>query len=331
VWSRTTTILTAGRDRLLPAAGARLSRRPRAAETVLRLLRRLPGRRLRSAAIRHVSTPLVYGMTARLELPVVEGSRMLVETTDVTGRMLATSGVWEPHVTAVFRGLLAPGDVCVDVGANVGYFTLLASRLVGPAGRVYAFEPAPLAYAALAANLGRNDAVNVTAERVAVGAEEGTAVLHEATEGSNRGASSLRRVPEASLGARERVDVSVDVRPLAALLRDGDLPRLRLVKIDVEGYEGEVLRGLDPIFERGFRPAVIVEVHAGLAPETVDAVADFWTRHGLRARRVLDREAVDRAWASRHVALVELESGEALAAIPDPLIDVLLTAPSDLP
>ncbi len=159
----------APRSRALPALGARLGSRPRLARAVLAVPQRLPIRRLRAAAVSHVTTPLVYGMDAQLEVAVVGGSRMRVDTTDVAGRMLATSGVWEPHVTAVVRSVLRPGDVVVDVGANIGYFTLLAARLVGSSGRVHALEPSVGTYERLVANLELNDAANVVPERVAAG------------------------------------------------------------------------------------------------------------------------------------------------------------------
>ena len=86
----------APRSRALPALGTRLGSHPRLARAVLAVPQRLPVRPLRAAAVSHVATPLVHGMDARLEVAVVGGSRMWVDTSDVTGRMLATSGVWEP-------------------------------------------------------------------------------------------------------------------------------------------------------------------------------------------------------------------------------------------
>jgi FkbM family methyltransferase len=206
---------------------------------------------------------------------------MIVDTSEPIGRTLAASGIWEPGVTALFHRLLVPGDVCVDVGANVGYFTLLASGLVGPAGHVYALEPAPVPYKGLLANLALNRVANVTALPVAAGAAEGDAELHTGPRGK-AGESSIRQPTEGWS------TVHVMVRPLPALLETAEVERLRLIKLDVEGFEVEVLRGLAPIFEQGFRPALIAEVHPLLDPEALAYVADLARRHDLVVHRLLD-------------------------------------------
>jgi FkbM family methyltransferase len=103
---------------------------------------------------------------------------MRVRTDDMIGRVLAISGVWEPNVTAVFSGALAPGVVCLDIGAHIGYHTLLASKLVGSRGHVYAFEPSPESYRRLRANVDLNGLRNVTTAQLAVGEEERRAVLY---------------------------------------------------------------------------------------------------------------------------------------------------------
>src|SRR4029450_8092682 len=101
------------------------------------------------------------------------GSRMIVNTDDLIGRVLAIAGVWEPNVTAAFRRTLAPGDVCLDIGAHIGYYTLLAARLVGPEGHVHAFEPAPASFRRLRANRQLNRLHNGTLARRRSGGEEG--------------------------------------------------------------------------------------------------------------------------------------------------------------
>src|SRR4029077_7247904 len=146
-WARSA---VAPRERLLPGLGARLASRPRLVRTILVFLRRVPG------ADRHISRPLIRRMATRLELPLTQGFRMHADTGEGMGRVLAATGVWEAHVTAVFTRLLSPGDVCVDVGAYTGYFTLLASKLVGNSGHVYALEPASQTRKELVSNLELN-------------------------------------------------------------------------------------------------------------------------------------------------------------------------------
>ena len=317
--------LGAPRARALPALGTRLGSRPRLAGAVLAVPQRLPVRPLRAAAVSHVATPLVHGMDARLEVAVVGGSRMWVDTSDVTGRMLATSGIWEPHVTAVVRRYLRPGDVFVDVGANIGYFTLLGARLVGSDGLVHALEPSEGTLAKLVANLELNDVRNVVPERVAAGATSGEATLRDAIEGSNPGASSLRSDPERGWGVRKAVPVSVRLRTLAEVVTESDWPRLRLVKVDVEGYESDVLAGLEPILSAGHRPAVAVELHCDIDPHAVDFVVDFARRYDLVVRRVVDQRDAERRWAADHPLFHEYDEPGLLTAVDDPRVDVLLT------
>jgi FkbM family methyltransferase len=280
-WARS---LLSPRERFLPGLGARLAAKPGLAATVLVGLRSVPGRRLRTAVYRNVSLPLVRRMTGLLEVPVSGGWRMLVDPADVLGRMVVTTGVWEPDVTAALRSLLRPGDVFVDVGANVGYHTLLASRLVGPGGRVLAVEPGAASYAALRANLDLNGTSNVTALQVAAGFDETKALLFDPPPG-NLGRSSIRYSHRArSLGdERLATGTQVDVRPLSELLPADDRERLRLVKIDVEGYEVEVLRGLESVLRAGARTAVLVEVHVGAAPEAPAYLSGFCEQFSLTA------------------------------------------------
>src|SRR6266849_3549362 len=89
-------------------------------------------------------------------------------------------GVWEPSVTQFIQGLLGPGAGFVDVGAHQGYYSLLASRVVGPTGHVFAFEPESFNFSRLSENVALNNATNVTAIRQAVGDYTGRAVLHTA-------------------------------------------------------------------------------------------------------------------------------------------------------
>lgn len=198
---------------------------------------------------------------------------MAVDLSDVAGRMLATSGVWEPHVTAAFGSCLSRGDVCVDVGAHVGYYTLVASKRVGPNGHVYALEPAPDNFASLCANLELNGVTNVTPIRAAAGAAEGRAFLRDPLPGNSGSAAIV--LDDASA-------TEVTVRTVSEVVSQSDLGRVRVVKIDVEGYEVEVLRGLASMFEHGARPALFVELHGARAEAGARELAGISRAYGLR-------------------------------------------------
>ena len=235
-------------------------------------------------------------MTADLQVPIAGGLRIIADTSDFVGSTLATAGMWEPHVTRLFQHLLSPGDVFVDVGAHIGYYTLLASKLVGPEGHVYALEPTRTTYEVLCSNLALNGVANVTALRIAAGAEDGRAPLYDAPLGHS-GKASIRD-PSGSDRAGEHGfagAIGVDVRPVASVVPQSERERVRLVKIDVEGYEAEVLSGLEALFAMGIRPALVVEIHADAASEAAAYLAMLVTTYGLIALELVEEEPFERA------------------------------------
>jgi FkbM family methyltransferase len=190
---------------------------------------------------------------------------------------LATNGVWEPHVSVLFRRLLKPNDVCVDVGANTGYYSLLASRIVGPGGHVYAIEPALEAYSLLVENVELNGLRNVTPLQIAAGATSGHVHLHAGDGGDIR---STVIAPDADADVPSGVRVPMSDVP--AVVPPAELDRLRMVKIDVEGYEVEVLRGLVALYQRSARPSILVELHTGAIEPALEILAGLGQARGLR-------------------------------------------------
>src|SRR5262249_38224168 len=96
------------------------------------------------------------------------GFRLHVELGDWLGRHVYVTGDYEPTTSRIVAALLQPGNIMVDVGANIGYFSLLASHAVGPCGKVFAFEPLPRTREQLARNLRINRAENVVVFEEAV-------------------------------------------------------------------------------------------------------------------------------------------------------------------
>src|SRR4249919_1281797 len=148
-------------DPVRHALSPRLQSRPELVSWLLGVIRRVPFRSLRCRLYRTFSWPLAIDLAMRLEVTTA-GGRMEVDTGDAVGSVVAVSGVWEPNITAVVRQVVSPGDVCIDVGAHVGYYTLLMSRLVEEHGHVFAFEPSPPRFLELTSNLVRNGSTNVT-------------------------------------------------------------------------------------------------------------------------------------------------------------------------
>ncbi len=144
----------------------------------------------------------------------------------------------EPRTSALFERLLRPGDTCVDVGAHVGYHSLLARRLVGNSGRVYAIDPQPHNCAQLSRNAELNAFSNIVVITAAAAAGEGWIALKAQ---SRRDRSRLTLTgPGVSDGALTFITPTIS---LAWLFRTQNIKRANVLKIDVEGYELEVLRG----------------------------------------------------------------------------------------
>jgi FkbM family methyltransferase len=154
--------------------------------------------------------------------------------------------------------LLSPGEVFIDVGANIGLYALKAARLVGPGGRVVALEPGQAACDQLVANLALNDFRCVEVVRKAASDNDGHAVLHHVELGNDPQAFSL--IENLSAGDRGETVETVKLDTMVAAM---GLTRIDLIKIDVEGAEPMVLAGARECLAR-FKPAVIFECNAYL-------------------------------------------------------------------
>lgn len=190
-------------------------------------------------------------------------------TDDLVSRTILYFGVWEPNNTAAFGEILRPGDVFVDVGANIGYYSLLASRMVGDDGAVVSIEASPAIFDQLGENLEANRVGNVRTVNVAVSDEPGELTLYGGSKW-NRGSSST--LP----GVLRTEEAVVRAAPLDEILTDDERARVRLVKIDIEGAELPVLRRLlDTLALYPEQMHLIVE----MAPQTTgDALAEVFDR-----------------------------------------------------
>jgi len=159
----------------------------------------------------------------------------------------------ELPVQEAVAALLRPGHTFFDVGANVGFFSLIATRCVGPSGRVIAFEAVPAVAGELRANLARNAVVGVEVRVEAVGAAPGRAELRVTR---HPGGATIA----AEAAATDVVDVlDTPVVSLDDLVRQGLLPVPDVVKIDVEGHEEAVLDGMHELIVTTL-PALVVEL-----------------------------------------------------------------------
>ena len=181
----------------------------------------------------------VYDRVRPAEVEVaVNGFTMVVDPRDeVLGAHLIHGKAWEPCETRLFTESITPGMVVVDVGANIGYYTLLAARAVGPEGAVVAFEPDPVNFNLLSRNVAGNGfADRVTLIRGAVGGRNGTVTLFR--DQDNYGAHSLAEDNLENAGS-----VEVACFRLTEVLADYGFERVDVLKLDVQGAEGLVFEG----------------------------------------------------------------------------------------
>lgn len=209
---------------------------------------------------------------------LVGGGRLGGNQRDLLPKCAYWFGVWEPVLSGFLKDALKPGDGFLDVGANVGYFSVLAAHRVGPHGFVVAVEPFPPLLQDLCANVALNRLRNVRIEPVAAGCDDREIPFFYAGD-PNRGESTT--VPSAGFGLAARVRQ----RPLGALLSDDELARVRVVKIDVEGAELRALQGLEPQLERLRHDAeLVVELHPDLLAAQgrhVSELAELLAPHGF--------------------------------------------------
>lgn len=205
---------------------------------------------------------------ADLALAELEGIRLYAALEDAAVGRHVRSGQYEPEVTAVFRRLLRPGMGVLDLGANIGYFTMLAASLVGPGGHVVAVEPNPRNVRLLEASRRANGFAHVTVCQVAAAPAPGLLVLH--TSHSNGTTSPVPDDTDSVFSAE-----LVPAMPPDRLVPPGR--RIDLVKLDVEGAEFLALQGCTALLDRDrphllteFSPVVLPGISGISGPEYLD-------------------------------------------------------------
>ncbi|WP_198375442.1 FkbM family methyltransferase [Neoroseomonas rubea] len=179
-----------------------------------------------------------------------DGTRLMVDTRSLDiGVHLLTLGQWEPAYTALFRRLVRPGDTVLDLGANLGVYTMLAARLTGPGGRVHAFEPNPRLSHLVDVSIRINGCAGWTqVHRLAASDRRGVARLFF-TDAYSGGGSLTGNAEQHDSSGSSKNAVDCELAPIDEVLADPDL-RVDVMKMDVEGHEGPALRGMRAILER---------------------------------------------------------------------------------
>lgn len=178
-------------------------------------------------------------------------------------RELSVYGTHEPRSTQLLKQFLKPGMIVVDIGGNLGYYTLQEAQMVGNSGRVIAIEPVTANFTQLSENVAANGYRNTVLHNVAIGASNGTAAMYI---GKKSNWHSLHPVPW------EAREITVRVSTLDAVLAEHNLRSVDLIRMDVEGYEVEVIHGMAETLEN-YSPRLLVELHPHMAG--VDAILRY--------------------------------------------------------
>lgn len=215
-------------------------------------------------------------------------------------------GFYEKFPSRVFKRLLNVGDRVIDVGANIGYYSLLASEIVGPSGRIFSFEPVTKIFDKLLLN--SSDHSNITPVQVACGEQGGMTNIYVADDSCSAG-SRISTPFENQPAITEQIKLI----KLDDYIED---QKIDMVKIDVEGYEIHVLKGMADILRDNLHIKVFIEVNkkllamSGSSPEEI---FDYLKLFGLTAwqidykKRRLELISKDRYWGDENLILFARE------------------------
>lgn len=214
------------------------------------------------------------------------------------------SGAYERPVQDALASLVRRGVVCYDVGANLGFYSVLLGRLCGPTGSVYAFEPVPGNAAMIERNARLNRMANINVLRVALSRADGRGELLLAR---HNGGAVLRGagVPPDLAG-----HVAVETRALDTLVDAREIEPPDVVKIDVEGAEMDVLQGMQKVL-RSRAPAIVLELDdetEAACERKLAACRSFLGALDYRVAR-LPNAYPDNRWFVRHLVALPMAAG----------------------
>jgi FkbM family methyltransferase len=163
------------------------------------------------------------------------------------GAKIIYTGDYEPALKKIFRSVIKKGDHVLDIGANIGFHSLYFAELVGPNGIVTSFEPVPVNYRALSANIEINKAKNIISKNMALGSENETFSIRADENSDNPGAYNL---------FDKEGNIAIECRIGDEIVLKNE--RVDFIKIDVEGYESFVIKGLIQTITK-HKPVIIFE------------------------------------------------------------------------
>lgn len=239
------------------------------------------------------------------------GMNVIVNTKKAIGQSILFHGVFDLAVSEVILRLTNPGDLVVDVGANVGYMSILSSKAVGSKGSVYSFEPHPDLFSVLKENadlaadtLGFN---NIHTQQIALGPSAGNVNLLEPEEFIFNDGVSRIELCKSNSGKSIKVNMnSID--------KIFDSMTISLLKLDVEGFEEQVLQGAKNALSKGKIDNILFEEHSILDSVIVEMLRTYgykiyslgWTMHGLLIKPLEEISSLAKPYESpSYIATIE--------------------------
>ena len=222
-----------------------------------------------------VSVSARYGAKFDLKLP------------DSIQTSIFLTGVWEKNISNLISSALRPADIFVDIGANIGWYTIMASKLVGSTGKVFAFEASPSIYNVLLSNLAKNNIENVHAFNIAVSDHLGSCHIYKAPVG-NIGHSTI--IDSLATTDGHTFENTVRCDRLPSLIDHAVLLNARFIKIDIEGAERLAMEGVAP-FLKSFSDHCewLVELSPEFSPKgqaDISWIFDQFLSAGYKAFRI---------------------------------------------
>jgi FkbM family methyltransferase len=213
-------------------------------------------------AVSTVLLKLVSPIDRRRLLTTSDGLRIYVDPFSAFGTVVRETGTYEPDVTRLLREVLAPGSCFLDLGANEGYYSALAGVLCGKDGLVVAVEPQDRLQEIIEINARLNGVSSIRVFHNGFGGDDGQRATLHLYPDLNTGASSV--VSRYRLSRRTQ---SFEFVSFETLLAASGRAAFDLVKVDVEGFEAEVVRHLLPHIERGRVRRLLLDYHERILEE----------------------------------------------------------------
>lgn len=198
---------------------------------------------------------LVKDLPNKITTGTFDGRKISYNPREQVHQFLYFLGEYEPAPTSVIEKIIRPGDVCLDIGANIGWYTTLLAKLVGKEGMVHSFEPNPGVFKLLSENTELNEQNSITRlNNIALGEKVGEVELHVFPDLPDGHASI------SDFGRENTVTHRTKMVRLDEYLESNSVDNVAFVKVDIEGSELSMLKGATRLFEQEIPPIIEMEI-----------------------------------------------------------------------